>query len=439
MSAASQIKRRQPDWELIVLEKSQFTSYAACGIPYYLAGDIEKLDDLVVVSPQDFRDKRGIDVRTGCEAVAIDAEEKTVTARSESDSLQAFSYDRLLIATGAHPIAPEWPGSNLESVTAVRNLNDARHLDSLLTRHPQRCVVVGAGYVGLEMAEALRRRQLEVTVVEKLAGVMGGADARITELVREEMRRQDIQMYLETTVKGFSGSAGRLTAVDTEKGPLPADLAVVALGVRPNVSLALDAGIAVGASGAIRVDIFQRTEIPEIFAAGDCCEAHHVVLGRPVYVPLALTANRQGRVAGANMAGDEVRFPGILGSAVTRFFDLTLARTGIDEDTARAEGIVYATVEVKAPSKAHYFPGHESVWVKLVFRTDNHKLLGAWLVGRDASAGKRADVLATAISAGMSIEQIADLDLTYAPPYAPVWDPVLQAANRARFRMAKAR
>jgi NADPH-dependent 2,4-dienoyl-CoA reductase/sulfur reductase-like enzyme len=436
MSAASQIKRRQKDWQVTVLEKGRFTSYASCGIPYYLAGDVEDFDDLVVVTPEQFREKRGIDVRMGWEATSIDIREKTVTARTDSGSLEALPFDRLLLATGASPIVPSWPGIDLDGITAVRNLEDAARLEEWLKREPKRAVVVGAGYVGLEMAEALRRRGLEVTVVEKLAGVMGGTETELTQLVLDEAEHQGVRILLDTTVEGFEGTDGALTAVQTDQGDLPADLAVVSLGVRPNSDLARDAGIALGNSSAIHVDPSQRTDNKDVFAAGDCCEAHNLVLGKPDYFPLALTANRQGRVAGTNLAGGKERFPGIVGSCVTRLFDLTIARTGIDEATARSEGIPFGTVSASAHSKAHYFPGHDPLWVKLVYRSDNHKLLGAWMVGRDPSAGKRADVLAVALSNGMTIEQIADLDLTYAPPFAPVWDPVLQAANKAKYRLA---
>jgi NADPH-dependent 2,4-dienoyl-CoA reductase/sulfur reductase-like enzyme len=436
MSAASQIKRRQKDWQVTVLEKGRFTSYASCGIPYYLAGDVEDFDDLVVVTPEQFRNKRGIDVWMGWEATSIDIQQKVVTARTDRGSLEALPFDRLLIATGASPVVPRWPGIDLDGVTAVRNLVDAARLERWLERGPERAVVVGAGYVGLEMAEALRRRGLEVTVVEKLGGVMGGAEAELTQLVLEEAEHQGIRILLDTTVEGFNGANGALTAVQTDQGDLPADLAVVSLGVRPNSDLARDAGIALGDSSAIHVDPSQRTDAEDIFAAGDCCEAHNLVLGKPDYFPLALTANRQGRVAGANLAGGNELFPGIVGSCVTRLFDLTIARTGIDEATARNQAIPFGTVSASAPSKAHYFPGHDPLWVKLVYRSDNHKLLGAWLVGRDPSAGKRADVLAVALSNGMTVEQISDLDLTYAPPFAPVWDPVLQAANKAKYRLA---
>ena len=439
MSAAMQIRRRQPDWKITVLEKGRYTSYASCGIPYYLARDVPDLEDLVVVSPSAFREKCGVDVRDGWEALEIDSANKHVRASAPDGHARKLVFDRLLIATGAAPIVPRWQGVDLEGVVPVRNLSDTERLDALLDRGPRRAVIIGAGYIGLEMAEALRRRGLEVTVVEKLPGVMGGAEAEVTEQVAAEMEKQGIELRLETEVQALAGRKNRLAVVETTAGPLAADLAILALGVRPNSQLAHGAGIALGASSAIRVDRQQRTSSEDVFAAGDCAEAEHLVLRRPTWIPLALTANRQGRVAGAVISGDDDVFPGVVGSAVTRVFELTLARTGIDEATAIREGIAHETVDVTAPSKAHYFPGHEPLWVKLVYRKDDHKLLGAWLVGRDSSAGKRSDILATAITAGMTIEQIANLDLCYAPPFSPVWDPVLQAASKARFALAASR
>ena len=439
MSAAGQIRRRQPDWEVTVLEKGEFTSYAACGIPYHLAGDVPVFQDLEVVSAETHRRERGLDVRTGWKAVEIDPESRHVVARDREGDVADFPFDRLLIATGAYPVVPRWPGVELDGVLAVRDLHDTRRLVEWLGGEVWRAVIVGAGYIGLEMAEALRRRGLDVVVLEKMDGVLGGADPELTERTRKELEAHDVELHLETTVAGFSGEHGRLRAVETDRGRFEADVAVLSLGVRPEVELATGAGIPLGETGAIAVDESQRTGTPEIFAAGDCAEAYHRVLGKPAWVPLALTANRQGRVAGTVMAGDPARFPGIVGSAVTRVFDLTLARTGIDEATAEKEGIAVETVATTAPSKAHYFPGHAPLWVKILYRPDDGRVLGGLLVGHDPSAGKRCDVLATAITAGMALRDVADLDLTYAPPFAPVWDPLLQTANKGVFRREAAR
>jgi len=415
MSAASQLRRRRPDWPITVVEKGRFTSYAACGIPYAVAGDVESPSDLEVFPPERFRRERRIDVRTETEAIGVDLAARTVRI-THKDREEELGWDRLLLATGALPIVPPWPGRELDGVVVVRNLEDLAHLSGQLERGPRRAVVVGGGYVGLEMAEALARRGLEVTVVERAPGVMGGLELR-----------------LSTSVTGFEGEDGRLRAVTTDAGPLDADLAIVALGVRPNVGLARDCGLTLGETGAMAVDAQQRTSAPDVFAAGDCAEALHRVTGRPTWIPLALTANRQGRVAGAVMAGEQAAFPGVVGSAVTRLCELAIARTGLDPSAAARAGIEVRTVEATASDRAHYIRGHQAVWVKLVFRADDRRLVGALLAGRDAALGKRCDVLATAITAGLTVDAVADLDLCYSPPFAPVWDPILRAANKAAF------
>jgi NADPH-dependent 2,4-dienoyl-CoA reductase/sulfur reductase-like enzyme len=435
MSAAMQIRRRQPDWRVTVLESGRYTSYAACGIPYLIAGDVDLLDSLVVVSPEEFRTRRGVDVRTGWEATAIDSGARRVTARTP-DGEEVLAYDRLLIATGAEAILPRWPGAELEGVTALRNLVDAERVLGRLRGATRRVAIIGAGYVGLEMAEAFGRRGLEVTVIEKQPGAMGGRDLELTEWVQRELGARGVELRLSTTVEGFEGESGRVRALTTDAGVIEADLALIALGVRPRAELARAAGIALGDTGAIRVDEHQRTSAEDVFAAGDCAEAWHRVLERPVFVPLALGANRQGRVAGANMAGDAERFPGIIGSAVTRVFDLVIARCGIDEGEAERAGIPLRSTAARAVSRAHYMPDSGQVWVKILFRADDHRVVGATLAGHDPCLGKRSDVIGTAITAGMTVEQVADLDLSYAPPFAPVWDPLLQAANKARFERA---
>ncbi len=431
MSAASQIRRQRPEWSITVLEKGRFTSYAACGIPYAVAGDVESIRDLEVFPAERFRQERRIDVRTSTEATAIDLGARTLRLAHEGGE-ETIGWDRLLLATGALPIVPPWPGRELQGVVVVRNLEDLARLTSLLEQGPRRAVVVGGGYVGLEMAEALARRGLEVAVVERADGVMGGLDPHITELVQEEMAGR-CDLRLSTTVTGFEGHGGVLRAVTTDAGPLEADLAVVALGVRPNVELARAAGISLGETGAVAVDAHQRTSAPDVFAAGDCAEALHRVTGRPAWVPLALTANRQGRVAGVCMADGDATFPGIVGSAVTRVCELAIARTGLDSAAAARAGIQTQSVEASGTDRAHYIRGHQAVWIKLVFRADDRRLVGALLAGRDAALGKRCDVLATAITAGMTVDDVADLDLCYAPPFAPVWDPILRAANKAAF------
>lgn len=435
MSAAMQIRRRQPEWTVTVFEKGDYTSYGACGIPYYFSGDVETLEDLVVVSPADFQ-KRGVDIRIRHEVLAVKPEEKQVLVRTETGETFLQGYDKLLIATGAKALVPAgWPGLDLQGVMTVKTLADAYTLEQHLQRNPRQAVIVGAGYIGLEMAEGLHKKGLKVTVLEKLPGVLGNLHPVITQKVREAMQGQGIALHLNVTVQGFSGEQGVVTQVITDQGNFPADLVIISLGVRPHLDFLADSGIPLGASGALAVNAFQQTAYPDIYAAGDCAEAWHRVLQKPVYIPLALTANRQGRIAGTHMAGGTEKFPGILGSAVTKIFDLVIARTGIDPATAQREGLPWTTVEIFAPAKAHYYQGHGQVWVQLLYHPETLKLQGALMCGEDPSLGKRCDIVATAITAGMTILEFSDLDLSYAPPFAPVWDPLLQAANKARFRL----
>ncbi len=434
MSAASQIRRRQPDWDVVVLERGPFTSYSACGIPHLVAGDIGAIDDLVVISPEQFRERRDIDVRVGWRATALDLEARKVFATAREGEAEIV-FDRLLLATGARPILPDWPGADLQGVCAVRSLSDAVRFLELLDTRPRRAAVLGAGYIGLEMAEALRKRGLAVEIFERTGGVFGGSSEEITHRVAEELAAMEVSLHLQTEVTGFEGSDGRLRAVRTDGRTVEADLAVVGLGVRPNSELARQAGVRLGPSGAIRVDPLQRTSAPDVFAAGDCTEAWHRVLEKPVFVPLALGANRQGRVAGTNMAGGEARFPGILGTAVTRIFDLALGRVGIDDAEAQRAGIPVASASTTSSAAAHYMPEHGDLWIELRYRTDNLRVVGAALAGHDPSLAKRCDVLATAIAAGMTVGEVADLDLAYAPPFSPVWDPVLQVANKIRLAL----
>jgi len=433
MSAASQVRRRHPDWTITVVERGRFTSYAACGIPYYLAGDVPTLDDLVVVTPETFRTQRNIDVRTGWEAVAVDLPAKRVAARRPDGVTESLAFDRLLLATGASPIVPPWEGTDLAGVVLMRNLGDAMAIAERISQGTRRAVVIGAGYVGLEAVEAFQRRGLAITVIEKQATTMGGVAAEISAQVEEELAGHGVDLHLGTEVSGLVGAGGRVRAVVCDGAEMACDLCLISLGVRPNSDLAAAAGIRLGVHGAIAVDDRQRTSAPEVFAAGDCAEALHRVTGRPTYIPLALTANRQGRVAGANLAGDDERFPGVVGSAVTKVFDLTIARTGLTVEQAQEAGFAAQRVTTTAPSRAHYYPGHVPLYVELVFDGASRRLLGGQLAGRDPSVAKRCDVVAVAVTAGLTIDEVAGLDLTYAPPFAPVWDPVLQAANRALF------
>ncbi|MDP1647062.1 MAG: FAD-dependent oxidoreductase [Rubrivivax sp.] len=437
MSAASQARRMTSSekLEIVVFERSSRTSYAACGLPYLVGGFVKSADSLVARTPEQHRAK-GIDVRTRHEVTAIDAEASTVTVRDlDTGRGSVLHYDELLIGTGAAGISPPWPGIDAQGVLQLRTFDDAAEVERLLGAGARRAVVVGAGYVGLEVAEGLLERGLDVTVVERLDAPMAAVlDAEMAAGVADAMRAAGIDLRLGTAVTGFTAVGGRVTAVETAAGPVPADLAVIGLGVRPNAELARAAGIGVGEAGGIIVDDHLRTGTAHVWAAGDCVESRHRVTGRPVVVALGTHANKQGRVAGTNIAGGDAAFGGVLGTAITRFQDVEIARTGLTEREAAAAGFDAIGVVTEASSRAHYYPGAQPMKIKIVAARGSGRLLGAQIVG-GAGAGKRIDVLATALWNEMTVAELAGMDLAYAPPFSPVWDPVLLAAGKATTRV----
>lgn len=427
MSAATQARRRRPDLEIVALEKGRWTSYSACGIPYLLAGDVGGLEDLVARSPQEFRDRSHIDVRTRHEATALDLDARRLEVRDHNhDRTYTLGFDLLHLGTGAVPVRPDLPGIGGDHIHGVQNLEDAAHLLDHLAGDVGSVVVVGAGYIGLEMAEAFVRRGAEtVTVVERAGEVMGTLDPDMGALVQQAMSRFGIEVRTGVTVEAFESGT-----VHTSAGDLPADLVVLGLGVAPNSALAAGAGIETGTKGAIVVDPRQRTSADGVWAAGDCCLSFHLVSRRPVHLPLGTVANKQGRVAGINIGGGYATFPGVVGTAVTRICDTEVARAGLNEDEAAAAGLGWVAVRITSRTRAGYFPGAGEITVRMLAERGTGLLLGAQLVGAEGAA-KRIDVVATALTAGLTVEEVLNLDLSYAPPFAPVWDPVLVAAREA--------
>jgi len=430
MSAASQAKRRRPDAEVIVLERGPDVSYGACGIPYNIEDPAREIDDLVVIAAERFRTERGIDLRTGHEAIGLDVAGRTVRVRERSGEYD-LGYDRLVIATGAAAVRLPLPGADLPGVFVVRELRDGAAIKQhLAATRARRAVIIGAGYVGVEMAEALRGRGLEVTVLEKADQVVPGFEPAIAAIVQDELVRHGTRVETGVSVTAIEPGL----AVQTDRGAVPADLVVVAVGIRPNVALARAAGIGLGDTGAIAVDDEQRTSAPDVFAAGDCAEARHLISGHLAWVPLGTTANKQGKIAGANAAGAAERFAGIVGTAGFKAFDLEVGRTGLGLAEARHLGFDAIASRSRHKSRGHSYPGGTDVTTVLVVERATGRLLGAQMIGEDA--GKRIDVLATALHAGMTVDDLEGLDLAYAPPLAPVYDPVLIAATVARKELA---
>ncbi len=436
MSAASQArKRRSPeDLQIVAFEKGRATSYSACGIPYWISGTVAHRDDLISRSAAQHREN-GIDVRTRTEVVGIDLSARTVRARDLEEHGREYDepFDTLVYATGSIPMRPPIPGIEAVGVYGVQTLDDGTALRAELdSGRVRRVVIVGAGYIGLEIAEACQVRGLDVTIVDRSPTPLGTVDPDIGSSITDAVRAMGITLILsESVVEIETGRDGRPVAVhtDTERR-LPADLVVLGLGVRPNTALAEQAGIALGSSGGIAVDTRMRTQAEGVWAAGDCVESIHRLSGQRVVVALGTHANRQGRVAGINIGGGYATFPGVIGTAVTKVCDLEVARAGLSEVEADAAGYRYVSAAVDSTTRAGYFPGAQPIRIKMLAEKRTGRLLGAQIIGREGAA-KRIDVLATAIWNEMGVDEILSLDLSYAPPFAPVWDPVLIAARKA--------
>jgi len=409
LSAAARARRIDPALEIVVLEKGPAISYGACGLPYYLEGRVQRAEQLIVHTPEYFRKERNIAVRTGARVVSISHPRREVAL----DAGERVHYDRLAIATGARPRIADFEGATAPHVFTLHTLEDAERLKAYLRdKQPKRAVVIGAGYIGLETADALRRNGLAVTVVERGAHVLGRGDAELTKAVRERLERFHVELQLNTRIADVAGYA----------------LAILATGLLPNVEIAVEAGVEVGRTGAIRVDEHMETNLPGVYAAGDCAEALHLVTGRPAYIPLGTTANKMGRVAGANAAGRRERFGGVVGTAILNVFGLGVAFSGLSVDQARREGFSPVSARIAAPSRAGYFDG-KPIAVELVADAGTRRLLGGSVWGEDGAEG-RINVIATALHNRMRVEELEQLDLAYAPPFATVWDPVLIAARQ---------
>lgn len=437
MSAASQARRRRTaeDLEILALEKGRYTSYSACGIPYVVGGLVGEPEELVARSPQDFRD-RNIDARTGHEALAVDLSQRTVTVRDHHAGREYREpFDQLVMATGAEPTRPRIPGIDAEGVLGVQTLDDGVAVEEALKRREtDRVVVVGGGYIGLEMAEAMLTRGIPVTLVEKEAQPMSTLDPDMGALVADELRSAGAEVRLEESVEAFEVSDGRLQAVRTSQGAIPADVVILGLGTRPRSGLAAEAGIPLGETGGIVTDRRMRTPVEGVWAAGDCVETFHRVARKPVAIALGTHANKQGRVVGINLGGGYATFPGVLGTAITRICSAEVARTGLNEAEARELGLEFEAVTVKSTTRAGYFPGASWMTTKLLAERRSGRLLGGQIVGREGAA-KRIDVLAACLWNGMTVEEMQGMDLSYAPPFSPVWDPVLITARKAAERV----
>ncbi|MGK2948678.1 MAG: FAD-dependent oxidoreductase [Acidimicrobiales bacterium] len=426
MAAAMQARRRQPYLEIVALEKGAWTSYSACGIPYLVGGDVGTLDELVARTPQEFREQHRIDVRLHHEVTEIDLAARRLEVRDHQHNRTIqLGFDQLHVATGARPTRPDLPGIGLPHVKGVQTLDDARDLLELArTRQCQEITVVGGGYIGLEMAEAFVRWGANVTLLEGSDQLMRTLDLDMADRLLAPMRGMEIDVRLGAKVSRFE--PGRVFLEDDSS--VAADLVLLGLGVTPNSELAAAAGAGTGPRGALVVDRRQRTTMSGVYAAGDCATSMHLVTGRSIHVALGTVANKQGRVAGINLGGGYATFPGVVGTAITKVCELEVARTGLTEREAAAEGFEAVAATIESTTIAGYMPDAKRMHVKLVGEKGTGRLLGGQIIGGERAA-KRIDTVATALHARMRVDELIDLDLAYAPPFSSVWDPVAQAAR----------
>jgi NADPH-dependent 2,4-dienoyl-CoA reductase/sulfur reductase-like enzyme/rhodanese-related sulfurtransferase len=440
MKTACRLRRLDPDAQITVIDKSKNISYGACPLPYYIEGlyddisEVRKTPTGVLRDENFFAKVKGFETLTRTEALQIDREHKRVQVRNlDTEEISELEYDKLVMATGNEPIMPPLPGMDLPGVLPLKTMEQAREIDRLANKG-QNAVIIGAGLIGLEVAEALTERGLKVTIIEMKDQVMATAlDFSIAAMVHHELERHKVNLRLSERLERIEGNS-TVEQVVTDQGTYPADLVLVAVGVRPAVKLAREAGLKLGETGAIEVNAYMQSSDPDIYAAGDCAECTDYLTNKKVYVPLGSTANKHGRVVANNIAGHEEQFPGILGSLAVKVFDLNIARTGMSSRDAQLIGLKPESIVVSAPDFAHLYPGSNPIVIKLIAERTSRKVLGAQVAGPGV-VDKRADVIATAVSLGATVDQLAQLDLCYAPPFSNAMDALHQTANAMRNKL----
>lgn len=427
-SAGARLRRLDESAEIVILERDHYVSFANCGLPYHIGGMIPERDSLLLQTPESLAKSLALDVRTGQDVVGIDLAAKEVEVHDqEQGRTYRESYDKLVLCTGAEPVRPPIPGADDPRVDVLRNIPDMDRIIAHLDRGASSAVVVGGSYIGLELTEAFRARGLQTTVVERTERLMPWLDPEMTQILDYHVRTQNVDLRLGTSATAVRRTGNDRLVLDLSDGTgIETDVVVMASGARPNVSLARDAGLKIGARGGIVVDAQMRTSAPDVLAAGDAVETAHFLTGKPVLSMLAGPANRQGRIAAETIAGRSSAYRGSQGTAVVKVFEMTAGGTGMTETELRAAGMEYRKVYTHQNGHAAYYPGSAPLFLKVLFAPDDGKLLGGQVLGWDG-VDKRIDVLAVALRAGMSIYDLEHLELAYAPPYGSAKDPVNMA------------
>jgi NADPH-dependent 2,4-dienoyl-CoA reductase/sulfur reductase-like enzyme len=430
--AASKARRDDPGMEITIITEEDYVSYIGCGLAYYIGGVVEKRENLFARSPEVFREKQQISILFRHRAQSLNTFDQTVKVTDLNTGESAFMpYDRLLISTGANPVIPAIKGIDLKGIHPLHSITDADAIKTLIdsggVRH---ACIMGGGFIGIEMAENLMRRGMDVTMFEIAGSLMSSQyDPEMSALIREHMEAKGVHIITSTNIEKCIGDQnGSVSAIIAGGKEYPCELMIVAAGVRPEVKIARDARIVIGATGAIKVDPRMETSVRGIFAAGDCAETIHLVTKKPFWMSLGSTANKQGRVAGANVAGGKKQFQGVLGSSILKVFDKTAGRTGLTEKNAAEAGFYPVSVTVTTPTLSSYYPGSKSITLKLVADRGSGKLLGAQSFGDD-KVDKIIDIAATALAGKISVPELDNLDLSYSPPYSQALGAVLVAAE----------
>jgi len=431
LSAATNARRSRPreELEILVFERGDWISFSACGEPYFVAGIVDPIESLLVLSEEGAA-QRGIEVRKRCEVTSIDTTAQTVTvADAQAGREEIVSYDTLMYATGASSTKIPIEGLHLQGVFEMHTLDDAIAARAAVEDGVERAVIIGAGYVGLEMAEAFQHRGIHTTVIAAADWILAGTlDEAFADRLLDEVRDLGIDVILSERVACMGDDEGHVRSVGCDSGSFAADIVIVAAGTSPNVELARNAGLRIGQSGGIWVDDHQRTSVPNVYSGGDCAESVHRLSGKPVNIHLGTYANRQGRIAGLNIGGGDVAFPGVLGTAITKVMDIEISRTGLTEHEARQLGRDIVVVEFDTKTAAGYWPESRPMHMRAIAERGSRVILGAQIFGGQ-TAGKRIDSVALAVWNEMTVDDLVNADLSYSPPFSGAWDPVLTAAR----------
>ncbi len=427
--AAAKARRDSPELEITLITEEEHITYAGCGLPYYIGNVVKSREDLWVMTPEQFAQRHRVHVLTQHRATSIDPVNKVVKADNLTN-LKAlnYSYDKLLISTGARPILPPLPGINIPGIFTLRSVSDAFRIKNWITTEKvSNAVIVGGGYIGLEMSENLTNIGIKTTIIEMAPHILPTYDNDVSSSVRELLESNGVTVNTNSPVRGFEGTT-HLKSVHTDSNNIPAEIAIVSIGIKPNAEIAKEAGINIGETGAISVNARMETSVEGIYAAGDCAENIHHVTGKPVWVPLGSTANKMGRTAAINIAGGNADFDGILGTSILKAFNWYVAKTGLTMQNAEAEGIDAASVTITANDHAGYYPGAEKVNIKLIAEKKTGKLLGGEVYG-PGIVDKPIDTITTALHFHANVEDLSKLDLAYCPPISTALSNVTTAAH----------